>query len=75
MAYKGKFIYEIKLSDVGKQIATITCSTCGHKRRLNFKEILGQVLMCDVGKRIYEVSGIYQIENTEQFTKRIKTES
>lgn len=69
MKYKGKFIYEITKHDVGKEHRFVVCPTCEHRKLIMFG-FMGGVLDCDVGKRIYEISGIYQVENDEQLENR-----
>ena len=39
-----------------------------------FRDVIGQILPQDVGKRIYERNGVLQAENHEQFVKRIAAE-
>ena len=36
------------------------------------KQCMGRLLPCDIGKRYYEVNGVYQVESSEQFTKRMR---
>ena len=72
MAYKGKFVHEITRDDVGKATTSKVCPTCGHKKIIAFRDVLGRVIDCDIGKRIYDVGdGILQIENSEQVSKRL----
>ena len=37
--------------------------------------VMGHVLTLDVGKRIYEVDGILQVENDEQHAERLTSRS
>lgn len=67
-----KFIYEIKKEDIKKTVIKIKCNECQQtKHYISIIDLMGKILSCDIGKRIYEVSkGIYQIENAEQLNKR-----
>jgi len=71
MSYRGKFIYEIQREDVGKVAIVRTCSGCGTRNVIYLASFIGRVLACDVGKRIHDVDGVYQIENSEQFANRL----
>ena len=55
-------IVEIEASDIGIQ-GEASPDLCF--------EPLGIVLECDVGKRCYKVGDIWQVENQEQFEKRV----
>jgi hypothetical protein len=44
----------------------------GH-RPIWLSDFMGRVLPGDVGKRIYKVDGIYQVENNEQRDARISS--
>ena len=52
-----------------------TCKCCGNTKGggVMLSGVMGRILPIDVGKQIYETSkGVYQVENQEQLTKRLK---
>lgn len=57
--------YTIQQSDVGKSIIT------AFGRTWSYAGFIGRILKTDVGKRVYLVSGILQIENDEQLARRL----
>lgn len=63
---KPKHVATVTQSDVGTWKAT---NHNGTKRGIY--NVIGRVLQCDVGKRVYIVNGVYQIENNEQLKRRI----
>lgn len=62
-----KLVAEITQEDVGTTKATRVNGT----GQVHVKDLLGRVLPLDVGKRIYRVNGILQVENQEQLEKRL----
>ena len=69
-----KFIHEIHKDDLSytTRFDGIKCSECGARHHEHaIADSLGQVLCQDIGKRIYFVDGIYQVENDEQRDKRV----
>ncbi len=49
------------------------CECCGAtKPRYYLRDALGQALPQDIGKQVYIVDGIIQVENSEQIAKRLK---
>jgi hypothetical protein len=58
-----KFLYEIQPEDVGKRLET-TCRYGGNS------PIYGNILAKDVGKRVYDVNGVMQIESDRQLEER-----
>lgn len=63
---KTHLIYEIGLKDVGKDLLEYEEIQVVKKKFYFY----GKVLPHDVGKRIYKVGDIYQVENDEQLLKR-----
>ena len=59
-----RYSHEIQPEDVGKDVLQLD----GHPVRVC--DFIGQILPRDVGKRIYRVGGIYQVENDEQNWER-----
>lgn len=59
--------YTITANDIGKTSFWFH----GFQR---FTDVIGRVLPQDIGKRIYERNGVMQVENQEQFEKRIAAE-
>lgn len=56
--------YEIRAADVGHNMLY----AFGRKQYVD--DLMGLVQPCDVGKRLYLVEGILQIENDAQFSAR-----
>ena len=74
--YKDKLVHTIVPKDVRKRFITLQgCPTCGcNGKTIWLQNLMGVVLPCDVGKRIYEVGhNVYQVENQEQLIARIRT--
>lgn len=66
------FVYQITIADIGKKsLEYIICPTCGKTEKIYVSDLLGTILHCDIGKKIYQVDGIYQVENDEQLAERI----
>lgn len=66
------FIYEIKKEDIGKHRIVLKCNDCGNlKADIGITDLMGKILDIDVGKRIFKVGDIYQVENQEQLNKRL----
>ncbi len=66
--------HEITREDVGKHvIQKPKCCICGAKPNpISISDFMGRILPIDVGKRIYKVDGIYQVENQAQLKARRK---
>jgi len=72
----AKFVHEIEAKDIGKGF--VPCDKCeaGRKAKvINMRDLMGRAQRKDIGKRIYRVGGIYQVENDEQLAKRKKQRS
>lgn len=67
---KRRLIWEISQNDVGKSHLKGRCLD-GMSRTIYLQSFLGYVQPIDVGKRIYSVGGIYQVENREQLAARL----
>lgn len=71
-------MYTIKAEDVGKHGSITphkdTCLFCDSELTEYVFESLGLVQPSDVGKRCYKVNGIWQVENEEQFRRRLAQE-
>jgi hypothetical protein len=63
--------YFIQKDDVGKSYKKINCPCCNSVEVIYFSSCLGNVLPCDVGKMMVKYGDIWQVENQEQFEKRI----
>lgn len=59
-----KHVYTIKAEDVYKPFLRV------HGMTIPLTNLLGRILPRDVGKRIYLVDRIYQVENDEQLAAR-----
>jgi hypothetical protein len=59
--YKGKYIHTVTSQDLGK----------GQYSYNGIFASLGHVLPSDVGKQIWQVNGIYYVENDAQVLKRL----
>ena len=72
MAYKGRHIYTIQPSDVGKgQILISACECCDYKKRILTRDFMGTIQPQDVGKQIYNTAkGTPQVESQEQLNIR-----
>ncbi len=64
-----ELIHTVRKEDVGK---TSVHGVPGHPACFS---PLGRVMACDVGKRIYKIDGVYQVENREQLEARLARES
>lgn len=61
----------ITKEDVGKNVIKKQCPTCGTKQPLYIQGVMGRILSCDVGKRIYRYnSGVLGVESQEQLEIR-----
>lgn len=69
-----KFIHEIHKDDLSytTRFNGIECSECGarHHEHAIVDSLGRRILLKDIGKRIYFVDGIYQVENDEQRDRR-----
>ncbi len=66
-----KLEHTITEEDVGKSIIERRCPCCNTKQLLHIFDLMGKILSCDVGKRIYRYkSGILGVENQEQLEAR-----
>lgn len=66
-------IYYIQQKDLNKFNTVIQCPCCNSKEVINFSDVLGKVLPCDIGKKMVKhEKGFWQVENDGQFQKRIK---
>ena len=68
---KRHYVATIEEIDIGKTSLKRNdqCQKCGHTRH-SFNLSIGRVQPQDVGKRVYEVGGILQVENDEQMNRR-----
>ena len=62
-----QFVHEFTKFDVGKHYVRGTDG-----RTVFLKNIMGHVQKIDIGKRLYKVGSIYQVENNEQLKERTK---
>ena len=65
-------VYEITEKDIGKKhIKYVSCPCCMKTNVISITDLMGHIVSYDVGKRIYKVGGVYQVENKEQLDKRL----
>lgn len=70
---KHHLLFVLGEEHVGRTTITFPpCTHCGHVRRVHLGDVLGRVQQADVGKRVYIVGDIIQVENDEQRDKRNK---
>ena len=67
-----KLTYTIQKKDVGKGWGSIQCEQCGKREHIDFHNVLGKVMSQDVGKIMVKCGNSWQVENEEQFVKRLK---
>jgi hypothetical protein len=68
-----KLVHTITKDDIGKTFIKYTkCRICGSTAVINTTDVMGRILSLDVGKRIYDIDGIYYVENQEQLEARLK---
>lgn len=67
-------IHVLTAADVGKRrIRRPDCGCCGQRRPpIDIGSAIGEVQAIDVGKRVYDVDGVIQVENDNQRDARIK---
>ena len=64
-------IHTITADDVGKLTVRLpACPSCGRSRTISLL-CLGRVIPIDIGKRVYDVDGVIQVENQEQLNRRL----
>lgn len=61
-------VHTIRKEDVGKPVLHL------EGRPVLVMHLIGHIMDMDVGKRIYNVDGIYQTENDEQLRARLEKE-
>ena len=64
-------LHTITEADVGRSHIPKACPCCGHRQPIVISGLMGRVLPIDIGKRIYDVGGVLQVENNEQRDKRL----
>ena len=70
--YAGKHVYTITANDVGRSALHYTeCETCKRCRTIYTSSFMGAVQSIDIGKRIFKIGDIYQVENNEQRDRRL----
>jgi hypothetical protein len=62
---KSRYVYTIQPQDVGKPWIKIN----GRARMVS--DFIGSILERDIGKRIYEIEDVLQVENDEQMARRL----
>lgn len=65
----GRPFYTLRDSDVGKALLR------AFGRTIPVSHFIGQIMPIDVGKRVYDVNGIVQVENEEQRGARLKAQA
>ena len=67
----SKYVYTFKKSDVGKTAVRLADGTL-----VFIDGVIGRVLTCDIGKRMYRVGTsrpyVYQVENDAQLANRLE---
>lgn len=74
--YKGRLVHTITEEDVARPHSALCYYI--HNRGFDFAKLwnaMGSLLACDIGKQVYEVDGIYYVENDEQKERRLRNES
>jgi len=67
----AKFVHEIEAKDIGKGFVHCDKRPTDRKPKvINMRDLMGRAQRRDIGKRIYRVGSIYQVENDEQLAKR-----
>jgi hypothetical protein len=64
-----RYVYTVQPHDVGRAILPLD------GKQTVVTDFIGRVQSRDVGKRIYESSGVYQIENDEQVERRMRAKN
>lgn len=66
-------VHTITREDIDKAFIKLPgCNSCGHNHSpIQVSSVIGRIISIDVGKRIYRVGDIYQVENQEQFDRRL----
>lgn len=73
--YAGKHVYTITTNDVGQSVLHYTeCETCRRQNTIYIPSLMGQILPIDIGKQIFKVGNIYQVESNEQRDCRLLRE-
>jgi len=60
-----EYVYTIQPHDVGRKSLPLD-----HDHYTFIGELMGEVKVCDIGKRIYRRNGIYEVESNAQYTAR-----
>ena len=61
------FVITEKHLGLGMDVVTLPpCIQCGNVRTINMRGIFGKIQKGDLGKRVYLIDGLVQIENNEQ---------
>jgi len=71
--YKGKYVHTITEGDVKRPYNALR-EYFHIKPGFSFARLyqtMGRLLPCDVGKQVFEVGDIYQVENDEQLQARL----
>ena len=68
-----KLLIELGPEHIGRSMIPRTCTHCGKSDPIMLGNVLGRVLPSDVGKRVYNVDGVVQVENDQQRDKRLKS--
>lgn len=69
------YITTITEEDIGKTVIerphNCECPYCNGITKIPIHEVLGRVLLMDVGKQIHKVNGVLYVESMEEYKKRI----
>lgn len=66
-----RLVYEIKFEDINKSaLKYVSCSACGKTATISVGPLMGRIMKCDVGKRIYLVNSVYRVESNDQLKER-----
>ena len=69
--YKGKLVHTITEADIGSRNIKKPCNSCGYVEQIGVTVLMGRIFPADVGKRIYKVGRIFQVENQDQLQDRL----
>jgi hypothetical protein len=65
--YKGNYVMTITAQDV----ADFKARKMNAAKYFKLKDAMGNLLPLDIGKQVFEINGIYQVENDEQLKNRL----
>ena len=67
-----RYMFTLRQEDVGTRGIAKVCPCCQSKSWIDLGAVMGRVQPRDVGKRVYEVDGVLQVENDQQLRDRVE---